>query len=369
MTLSLSAADLARFAAALQALAAPLDHGDFDAWRSQVNTHLKALIGADGAVFNVPHEVSLRPVFSDDYPGAPPEEYLALFRPIDEKYRVNDRLACLGVSTRRDFWRPIWQEYVQSIYYNEFLLPNRMLDAIILAAPVTVNGARESIQVLIQRGSTADPPFGEQEKALLRMLHPAFQAGMEAWLRLGAQREALAGALDALGVALALVGLDGRVLHQTPALTALLQAAPERERLAVGIRTAARAATGALTGGRAWTDAPTTPSLEMATGGGHYRARACTMREGAFGPDPVALVLVERAAALPPSDEVLRNRYGLTRQQVRVARLLAERRTNGEIAAALFVSLSTARHHAEHVMEKLGVRSRKAVAAALGLEP
>ena len=38
--------------------------------------------------------------------------------------------------------------------------------------------------------------------------------------------------------------------------------------------------------------------------------------------------------------------------------LLAERRTNREIADALGVSASTARHHVEHVLGRLGVTRR-----------
>jgi len=56
---------------------------------------------------------------------------------------------------------------------------------------------------------------------------------------------------------------------------------------------------------------------------------------------------------------------GLTRREAEVARLLAERLSNAEVAAALGVSAHTARHHTERVMQKLGVRSRRAIVSAL----
>lgn len=46
---------------------------------------------------------------------------------------------------------------------------------------------------------------------------------------------------------------------------------------------------------------------------------------------------------------------GLTPRQAEVAVLLAARRTNREIAAALSISVHTARHHVEAVLERLGV--------------
>jgi DNA-binding CsgD family transcriptional regulator len=60
-------------------------------------------------------------------------------------------------------------------------------------------------------------------------------------------------------------------------------------------------------------------------------------------------------------------RLGLTRREAQVARLLARRATNREIAEQLGVSPHTVRHHAENVFSKLGVHSRRAIAAQLDL--
>jgi len=73
---------------------------------------------------------------------------------------------------------------------------------------------------------------------------------------------------------------------------------------------------------------------------------------------------------MPPSmpDERLRDRFRLTRKEVRVARLLVQHKTNAQIADELCISPHTARHHTQSVLEKLGVRSRTAVAAVLGTD-
>lgn len=49
---------------------------------------------------------------------------------------------------------------------------------------------------------------------------------------------------------------------------------------------------------------------------------------------------------------------GLTAQELRVARLAAERLTNREIAAQLLISPRTVGHHLANVYPKLGIASR-----------
>jgi DNA-binding CsgD family transcriptional regulator len=50
---------------------------------------------------------------------------------------------------------------------------------------------------------------------------------------------------------------------------------------------------------------------------------------------------------------------GLTRREIEVLRLLAEHRTDKEIAEALFISPHTASTHVKHLLAKLGVASRR----------
>ena len=66
----------------------------------------------------------------------------------------------------------------------------------------------------------------------------------------------------------------------------------------------------------------------------------------------------ERALALA-------ERYGLSLRELEVALLLADGHSNLEIATAVKVSTHTARHHTQHVLGKLGVRSRSRAAALI----
>ncbi len=57
--------------------------------------------------------------------------------------------------------------------------------------------------------------------------------------------------------------------------------------------------------------------------------------------------------------------YGLTPAERRVATLVAEGRTNREVAAALFLGERTVASHLTHIYAKLGIRSRTELARAL----
>ncbi len=61
----------------------------------------------------------------------------------------------------------------------------------------------------------------------------------------------------------------------------------------------------------------------------------------------------------------LAQQYGLSVRELEVALLLADGRSNVEIATAVKVSTHTARHHTQHVLGKLGVRSRSRAAALI----
>src|SRR5690606_6605487 len=106
-------------------------------------------------------------------------------------------------------------------------------------------------------------------------------------------------------------------------------------------------------------------STELRTARAAYRVWTTLLGEHLAGPGPALLVQIERLTPEPPSLPALRERWCLTRQEARVARRLARGRTNRQIAAALCIRETTARHYTEAVFQKLGVHSRAEAAARI----
>jgi DNA-binding NarL/FixJ family response regulator len=78
----------------------------------------------------------------------------------------------------------------------------------------------------------------------------------------------------------------------------------------------------------------------------------------------------ERAAARPAGSSAESSLEPLTHREIDVLRLIAEGRTNPEIAKELFVSMGTVKAHVQHILAKLGVSDRTQAAirgADLGL--
>jgi non-specific serine/threonine protein kinase len=81
----------------------------------------------------------------------------------------------------------------------------------------------------------------------------------------------------------------------------------------------------------------------------------------------VAYALEREAPAGPPSVRQAEasshhSRSTLTRRELEVAALIADGRTNREIAAGLVIALSTAERHVANILKKLRLRTRGQIA-------
>jgi DNA-binding CsgD family transcriptional regulator len=106
----------------------------------------------------------------------------------------------------------------------------------------------------------------------------------------------------------------------------------------------------------------------VVTAAGRYDLRGAAEAKNDTAGALVIAVVLERAPSDAEFSGRLIERYSLTPREAAVARFLARRRSTAEIADALGISTHTARHHAERVLAKLGVRSRAAAAAKLATE-
>jgi DNA-binding NarL/FixJ family response regulator len=89
--------------------------------------------------------------------------------------------------------------------------------------------------------------------------------------------------------------------------------------------------------------------------------RAAAAGDALISPSVTVRLLRQLAPAHGPAAAGARNQ--LSERELDIARSIARGRTNSEIAAALFISLSTVKTHITRIQSKLGVRNRVEIAA------
>jgi DNA-binding CsgD family transcriptional regulator len=77
------------------------------------------------------------------------------------------------------------------------------------------------------------------------------------------------------------------------------------------------------------------------------------------------VALTERMTARSLDSEELATQFGLTSREIETAQLLGYGYSTRQVAAAMGISINTARRHTEHGLLKLNVHSRAAVGARL----
>lgn len=366
MSLTLTTRELEHLARAAELLLSPLDHDTADAWRSAVNRELMQLLNADSAGFLLPVSTGLA-LYSDEhdpaqlsrYPDYPPP-------PLLDGTPLWEQIVDWGVMTLSRGYGEDYHLYLDSVYYQDYAGANGAHDTLVSATSLGGPGAGGLACMHFWHDRPDGRLFGEREIALLRLLHPAFRAGVQAHAAGATERARLIAAFDALGHAVLVRDGAGRVLHETAALAALLAADPEADTLrgelmAVGtaLRLAPRHASGPPRD-------PTPPlaEVEVRTELARYALRASHAGTG-DGTGRLILAAIERKTPLPLGDEALRAAYGLTPAEIRVARRLGRGWSNGQIAEDLVMSPHTARRHTERVFHKMGVGSRAEIGAKL----
>ncbi len=360
--LHLSHDDQRRLAAATEALLSPLAYPDTNAWRRAVCGRVRDLLGAAKVGFILPTPDG-PDVFTEDFDAAI-ARYSDELEPVAASFDMFARLRTLGAADRRTLWGDHLDAYLRTPYWNEFLRPLGAYDSLTLSVAVgPASTLADHVQIGVNHDHPCCEPFGDRGIAIGRLLLPALQAGAMAWLRLGTARHALAALVDTLGVGALVFDADGRELHRNPPAVAFL-ASSAGDGLAPLAGQMARGLAGPLIADAASGAPP--PAVVPA---GRAVLRATRLGPDVAGREGAVLVTVEAAEAAPADPaaaEALRGRFGLTRQQARVALLLAARRSTAEIARALCISPHTVRRHVEQVLERLDVRSRLDVAEVIG---
>jgi len=239
------------------------------------------------------------------------------------------------------------------------------------AIGIRVRTGDGTIAALYVRRDAALGPLEPQVIAAFRAIAPAFQAGVNDWLRLSASRANVEGMLASLRDAALLFDADGTPVYANAAIEKLgeqtaARVRDEAQRLAWALGAVARRSTRASGSSNAGSrDGDARSERTVRVGALVYRLGGSLVGEHLLGARPAVLVTVTSAASEPLTDDALHEQYGLTTREMQVARLIAEGLSNNEIAERLGVRFFTARNHVERALAKLGVTSRHRVGPLL----
>lgn len=365
MSITLSSDDLQKLGRATRLLLSPLDHVSVDGWRSAVNHAVKELLHADSAGFLLPVSEGLT-MYSVEHNPRELARYPDVVAPdMADGTTMWEQMIKSGVDTLANMYGHHYDRYLGSAYYQEYAGANGAHDT--LSAAISVGGvdARAMASLHFWHARPDARLFGEREVALLRLLFPAFTAGVETQLRWGQHQQNLLNALDGLGHAALVCDVSGKLLHVTPCVNAMLQADPE----SAFVRAELLAMAGEMcrvARGRCEHHVELRGAVRsFRTAHTRYRMHACLYGPHSSGDASYVLASLERLTPTRRSADDLRDEFSLTRTEARVALLLGEGKANTDVARELFISPHTARRHTERVLGKMGLSSRSEVGAKL----
>jgi DNA-binding CsgD family transcriptional regulator len=164
--------------------------------------------------------------------------------------------------------------------------------------------------------------------------------------------------LETLEQGVVMVRSDLHPCYHNSAANELLDADSERDVIAREVRAVSRIALSE--------QQHKTTVKEVGTLAGFYRLRAKLLKRKLIDiTSRTVMVTIERAEARLPSRELLMRRFSMTEREASVALLLARGARNAAIASELRISVHTARHHTENVLNKLNVHTRGEAARAI----
>lgn len=169
---------------------------------------------------------------------------------------------------------------------------------------------------------------------------------------------ALVRAIDTLPMELVLCTPAGSILHTNLHAQKRLGAGGDRKGLEAEIRFLCVVLHLQIAEGLEQEGTEGVPQVErrVMLDGREIHLRAMDLGVPRDGRGPTTLVLIDSPDD-PLSDRRL-EQLGLTRAEIRIARLVTQGKTNREVAQSLGVSVHTVRHHVQHILDKVGVRSR-----------
>lgn len=365
----LSRANERRLAELTEVLATPLAYGSREEWYAAATRAVRGFFRGD-SVFLCTPDRGARLYFEDDQPMFPDEldawiayrhgEVTSADTAFDRGF-VACRQRRLSTFTSTMIDQLIGKQLRHSVVYNDILRPAGARVSIGCGGPTPFG----EVMCAVSYGTASPNPFAIAMRPLLALIVPLLATGYETVQRLNGAQAAWLEAFDGASDGCLVYDTERhQEIHHNAALAAMQRSDTEGD-IVIGAmqRIACSMSSHKGSPGESASSALAAAALaqshEISTARGRYMLRATLLPAGTCSTGPSVLVLARQlSATLPPAIE-LRARFGLTGREADVALHLAAGMTDDAIARRIGVSSHTARHHSEHVLVKLGLRSRK----------
>ena len=348
-------AEVRGIAVASEILCSPLAYDDAQAWLGDAIPAIAKALHADMFTAAVPI-AGTEVLLAEGIDLEVLRTYLATYLPAaQQKWGMLSGQLAAGAFSRAMIYGERLRDMYRSEYWHDFLVPNRCFDTVGLTLALGSPGTIANVQ--FYHGSPRGQRFGERGLAALRILWPSFVAGTRTAVARPPLLRGLADAVEEEGVGVLVADRRGRELYRNAAISAMLDDEPAHGALRGAMRDL-------LVAGRAMRGAESPlrrRSAHVDTGGGRYDLVAWAVPALDGGRAFSYLVTIRPVRTPPTTVESRLAPFGLTARERDVALLLMRGASNRKIASELGMSPYTARHHTEHVLSKLGVRSRAEV--------
>jgi DNA-binding CsgD family transcriptional regulator len=360
MAIRLSSADLTALGQASTVLLSPFAYENSELWRLAAAGAIEHCIGGDGSAFALP-------VSGEPYMAARPDVlagYQKLVPPPDWIVRgLTVRRRQLGLTVFG--WEDVFDidTVRKTSFYNDVARPQGILAPLMMAVDTGESAVPATLSICFTDERKAER-HAHRRKEMLRLLAPAFCAGLRTFIGFRRNTAALAALLQ--DAEIGVLFFDTRSLpgRENDFFRRLMESEPERDRVRAEVAHVIRgmsdfpAFDGLSTGKRQ-------ARSEIQTSTARYRMAATFVRDQSSPCSVKALALVERIERRPIDAVELDSCFSLTRREIETAQLLRRGLSSRQIATELGISVNTARRHIESVLLKLDVHTRGAAAAKL----
>jgi DNA-binding CsgD family transcriptional regulator len=360
MPLRLLDKELKALSTAMTIMLTPFSFPDGEQWRGAICNALNPLLGASGSTLElvVPGE----PIIG----GCPDLAHTleALLPPPDWMLKAFEKRRQLGLNVAG--FTDIYDVNAvkRTAFYNDIVIPNQLLEPLDLIADLP-SLPMPAVLGFVFEDELAARKKAKRNKQMLNLVVPAFIAGISSYVRMARLRKGFGSLVDSLAVGVTIVGIDGTLLDENQAMKAQLEGDPEQARVRAIVRQYSLGIASLIARGKSpdWTKQ--SRPVEVRTALAKYRISATFVPDGFLNVQGTVVAFTEKLVSTSFDSKALSSRFGLTKREVQTAQLVTRGYSTRQIATEMGIAFNTARRHTEHVLLKLNVHSRSAVAARL----